>query len=161
LGLDKNEETNRVVLLTPFDEKRHVFTVENPLEGTRKSRKDMANMMNTMMGVPHEEAEKLIPDTQEQRALKEWITTLMVPLVVPFEQGYTDLIFQGPGRAHLIAIIDPEADSSDIIAALTEVGPCQKCFLCMRFSFFFFLCSGIPAQSRESSAYCHAGNRAD
>mmetsp|Transcript_34941 Transcript_34941/g.71302 ORF Transcript_34941/g.71302 Transcript_34941/m.71302 type:complete len:437 (+) Transcript_34941:80-1390(+) len=120
LGLDKNEETNRVVLLTPFDEKRHVFTVENPLEGTRKSRKDMANMMNTMMGVPHEEAEKLIPDTQEQRALKEWITTLMAPLVVPFEQGYTDLIFQGPVRAHLIAIIDPEADSSDIIAALTE-----------------------------------------
>lgn len=130
LGLDPKAEPNRVVLLTPFDERRHVFAVEKPLDGTKKSKEEMANMMNTMMGVPLEEATKLIPESPEQRGLKDWVTKFMIPLVVPFEKGFMDLIFQGPLQAHLIAIVDTEEDYSGVVAALTEVVFSCMLFMC-------------------------------
>ena len=48
------------------------------------------------VGVPQEEALKLIPEPKESKALTKWITKQMLPLVVPFVDGYMDLIFEGP-----------------------------------------------------------------
>ena len=67
----------------------------------------MAEMMNKMMGVPQEEAIKLLPEPKPAKELNKWIETQMLPLVVPFTEQYMNLIFTGPVKVHVIVIIDP------------------------------------------------------
>ena len=65
---------NTIVLFKPYDEGRVATRLEKPLEGSKKSKLDMAEMMHKMMGVPQDEAMKLIPENKETKALKQWIT---------------------------------------------------------------------------------------
>ena len=109
LGL--KDVVNTVTLFKPFDEYRVATKFTKPLEGSKKSKTEMAEMMNKMMGVPHEEAMKLIPRAKEGKALSSWITRNMLPLLVPFADGYMDLIFEGPVKAHLLVIVEPPGGS--------------------------------------------------
>ena len=52
------------VLFKPFDEGRMELAIEDALEGSKASRLEMANMMKTMMGVPVDEALKLVPESK-------------------------------------------------------------------------------------------------
>ena len=111
LGL--RDAFNTVTLFKPFDEYRVATKFTKPLEGSKKSKTEMAEMMNKMMGVPYEEAMKLIPRAKESKALNSWITQNMLPLLVPFADGYMDLIFEGPVKAHLLVIVDPGSGDAE------------------------------------------------
>ncbi len=39
---------------------------------------------------------KLIPEAKEAKKVSAWVTTQMLPLVVPFTEAFADLIFLGP-----------------------------------------------------------------
>lgn len=119
LGLE-DDASNVAVLFKPFDEKRHVFQVNNTKEWSKKSKNDMVEMMNKMIGVPMEEAAKLVPEAKEAKELKEWVTTLMLPLVVPFTEGFMNLIFTGPIKVHAIIVVEPEDDNEDLDALVRE-----------------------------------------
>ena len=112
-GLSIEAAYNTVHLFKPYDEFKVATRVSKPLEGSKKTKLDMADMMHKMMGVPQEEALKLIPEPKESKALTKWITKQMLPLVVPFVDGYMDLIFEGPVKAHLLVIVDPASLAVD------------------------------------------------
>jgi hypothetical protein len=57
-------EVDVCVLLKPFDEGRMVLTVEDPLEGSKSAKASMADMIQEMMGVPADEALKLVPESK-------------------------------------------------------------------------------------------------
>jgi protein disulfide-isomerase-like protein len=106
------EETNSVALFKPYDEKKMLFKIEKPLESSKKTKSDMASIMNKMIGVPLEEAEKLIPESKESKAFTDWVKTMMLPLVVPMNDAYMDMIFNGPVQVHLIVVFDPENEKA-------------------------------------------------
>lgn len=66
------ETPNTVALFKPFDEKKMSKMIEKPLEATEKSKQEMAGIMNQIIGVPVEEAMKLIPTPKEARELTQW-----------------------------------------------------------------------------------------
>lgn len=53
-------EPNVAVLFKPFDEPRVEFVLKEPLEGSKKSRSGLVDIMEKMMGVPPAEAAKLV-----------------------------------------------------------------------------------------------------
>merc|ERR1712070_77863 len=77
-------------------------------------------MMNKMIGVPMEEAAKLVPEPKEAKEMKEWVITMMLPLVVPFTDGFMNLIFTGPIKVHAVVVVDPDADNEDLDALVRE-----------------------------------------
>lgn len=114
LGLDNDTAVNLAIMFKPFDEKRHEFALNGTREHSTKTKTGMADMMHKMMGVPIDEALNLIPEPQIAKDFKDWVTVHMVPLVVPFMEGYMNLIFTGPIQVHMIIVLDPEADNEEI-----------------------------------------------
>jgi len=107
LGLETSEP-NLAVLRKPFDEARAELTLKEPLEGSKKSRKGLVEIMEKMMGVPPAEAEKLIPESKDAKSLGSWLQTMMLPLLVPFTEPNMHMIFEGPVQVHCIVVYDPK-----------------------------------------------------
>merc|ERR1711988_1058035 len=68
--------------------------------------------MQKMMGVPSDEALKLLPEPKPAKELNKWVETQMLPLVVPFSEQFMNLIFTGPVTVHVIVIVDPNDDAA-------------------------------------------------
>ena len=107
----ETSEPNVAVLRKPFDEDRAEFVLKEPLEGSKKSRKGLVEIMEKMMGVPPAEAEKLIPESKDAKALGTWLKTMMLPLLVPFTEPNMHMIFEGPVQVHSIVVYDPKDQS--------------------------------------------------
>lgn len=104
-------EPNVAVLFKPFDEPRVEFALKEPLEGSKKSRNGLLEIMEKMMGVPPAEAAKLIPECKDSKALGSWLQMMMLPLLVPFTDSNMHMIFEGPVKAHSIVVYDPKDKS--------------------------------------------------
>merc|ERR1711988_447081 len=79
--------------------------------------------MQKMMGVPSDEALKLLPEPKPAKELNKWVETQMLPLVVPFSEQFMNLIFTGPVKVHVLVIVDPndEEASEEVETAMRSV----------------------------------------
>jgi len=125
--LDLEEgETNLAIMYKPYDEQRVVRELNDTKAHSKKSQKEMADMMNKMMGVPLNEAEKLLPEPKPAKELGKWVSDQMMPLVVPFTDQFMNLIFTGPVQVHMIVIVDPQNVDPDLEDDLKEVALEQR-----------------------------------
>lgn len=126
LELENDTAINLAIMYKPFDEGRHEYGLNNTKQHSKTTKTGMAEMMNKMMGVPLEEALKLMPEPEISKNFKSWIQTLMIPLVVPFMEGYMNLIFTGPLQLHSIIVVDPDEDNEELEQVLVEVAKRQR-----------------------------------
>lgn len=122
----EDDVNNVVVMYKPFDEQRMVRPMNGTKEHSKKTKTDMADMMQKMMGVPFEEGLKLIPEPAESKEFTSWVTTMMLPLVTPFTSGFTNLLFTGPVKLHVILIVDVEADNAALEDMMTEIAKIRR-----------------------------------